>query len=95
MKHIRKYNPLPAEEETLPACVKCGSGNIKTLDNWLTNPCVRVMICKDCGRMTDGTGFDIAECKANALKNWLDPAFDLPPWEDAGSLAGGITEDEG
>lgn len=95
MRHKRAYLPEPQADEKLPACVKCGSENIKTLDNWLTNPCVRVVICRDCGRMTDGTGPDIAACKASALKNWQDPACDLPPWwDDEDSLAAGITEGE-
>ena len=94
MKHTRTYEPKQEEEEKLPPCLKCGSEDIKTLDNWLTMPCVRVIQCRACGRMTDGTGVTIAACKENALKNWLDPAFDMPPWEDGTSLAGGMTEED-
>lgn len=96
MRHKRTYNPpAPAAVEKLPPCLKCGSENIKTLDNWLTNPCVRVIQCRICGRMADGTGETIETCKENALENWQDPACDLPPWwDDEDSLAAGITEGE-
>lgn len=95
MRHERVYHPQPPEEEKLTPCVKCGSEEVKALDNWLLTPCIRVIVCKKCGRMANGTGDSIAECKAAALKNWQDKNYDLPPWWDEESLAAGMLEDDG
>jgi len=94
MKHHREYHPQPPEEERFPTCAVCGGEDVKALDNWLIHPCLRVILCKGCGRRVTGEGETIAACKEDALRKWQDPAAGgIPPWED-GHAAAGLIEEE-